>query len=307
MRTALLLAGLALILASGPVQVHADYPLPRFTAQETCQKIGNKLGSVSVKSCLAQALRFVEGVSVRGLPILEKEYPPLPTRQPQARVLLLGGIHGDEYSSVSIMFRWMQILDQYHSGLFHWKVVPVVNPDGLLRPKSHRMNHRGVDLNRNFPTPNWKKDSRDYWVRRTGRDPRRFPGPSALSEPESRWISQLIDEFQPHVIVSVHAPYGLLDFDGGPQKPPDKLGNLYLSLLGTYPGSLGRYAGTEKKIPVITIELPYAGIMPTSKEISKIWVDLVRWLSKNTRANDTLVEPTNKSVAQAETSTEPIP
>lgn len=70
-------------------------------------------------------------------------------------MLLFGGIHGDEYSSVTIVFKWLSILDRYHSGLFHWRVVPLLNPDGLLRGRSQRMNHRGVDLNRNFPTPDW--------------------------------------------------------------------------------------------------------------------------------------------------------
>jgi hypothetical protein len=56
---------------------------------------------------------------------------------------------------------------------------------------------------------------------------------------------------------------------------------LYLSLLGTYPGSLGRYAGVHKQIPVVTVELPYAGIMPKPGEINDIWLDLVQWLNKH--------------------------
>jgi len=91
----------------------------------------------------------------------------------------------------------------------------------------------------------------------------------------------LVKEFKPDVIVAVHAPYGVLDFDG-PPRPPKRLGQLYLNLLGAYPGSLGNYAGVEQNIPVITIELKHAGIMPSRNEISHIWVDMVRWLRKNT-------------------------
>ncbi len=54
-------------------------------------------------------------------------------------------------------------------------------------------------------------------------------------------------------------------------------------MVGTYPGSLGNYAGIQKQIPVVTIELPYAGIMPTVSEVSHIWRDLISWLSKNIR------------------------
>ena len=142
------------------------------------------------------------------------------------------------------------------------------------------MNDRGVDLNRNFPTPNWHAESHKYWVQKTKRNPRRYPGPAPLSEPESQWLAAYIDDFKPDVIVSIHAPYGILDFDG-PSAPPGKLGKLHLSLLGTYPGSLGNYAGKHQEIPVVTVELPYAGIMPTRSEIRNIWVDLVRWLRKN--------------------------
>ena len=177
----------------------------------------------------------------------------------------------------------MRILDEYHSGLFHWHVVPLVNPDGLLRPHSQRMNAHGVDLNRNFPTPNWLKESTEYWVNRTHRNPRRYPGPEPLSEPESQWLTKEIASFNPDVIVSVHAPYGILDFDG-PRKAPEKLGHLYLNLLGTYPGSLGNYAGVVKRIPVVTIELPSAGTMPSPQETSRIWMDLVRWLKTNLKS-----------------------
>ncbi len=262
----------------------ADLPETRADTPEVesvCGKIARKLASVSLRECRGRGLR-VAAYSVRGLPILVKEYPPLPGRKPLGRVLLLGGIHGDEYSSVSIVFKWMNTLDRHHSGLFHWQVVPLLNPDGLLRRKSRRMNHNGVDLNRNFPTPDWQRKSRYYWEVRTRRNPRRYPGPAALSEPETRWLVELIETFQPDVIVSVHAPYGILDFDG-PKTAPRRLGHLHLNLLGTYPGSLGNYAGVQKGIPVVTIELPYAGIMPKKHEIRRIWLDLVQWLKRNTR------------------------
>ncbi len=245
-----------------------------------CRKIGDKLGSVSYEDCKKLQLQLTGEMSNNKSSIMYKEYPPLPQKTPLGRVLLIGGIHGDEYSSVSIVFKWLRTLDQYHSGLFHWHIVPLLNPDGLLQKKSKRMNANGVDLNRNFPMPEWKNYALDYWIKKTNSNPRRYPGPDALSEPETSWMVRGIDEFQPDVIVAVHAPHGVVDYDG-PKNGPYKLGRLYLNLLGTYPGSLGNYAGIQKKIPVVTLELPYAGIMPTTNEISDIWKDLVRWLGKN--------------------------
>ena len=54
-----------------------------------------------------------------------------------------------------------------------------------------------------------------------------------------------------------------------------------MNLLGTYPGSLGNFGGMQRGIPVLTIELRHAGIMPSPGEISAIWVDMIRWLKQN--------------------------
>lgn len=283
-----LLTGLMLImpaLANGQT-ANTDNATP--SPDEICRRIGNKLASVSITECQRQGMERTGGVSVNGSPILIKTYPPLEQRKPLGKVLLVGGMHGDEYSSVSVVFKWMNILNQFHSGLFHWKIAPLVNPDGLLRDESQRMNANGVDLNRNFPTPDWQLKTEDYWVNETHRNPRRYPGKAPLSEPESRWLAEEIERFDPDVIVSVHAPYGVVDYDG-PRNGPHRLGRLYLELLGTYPGSLGRYAGIQLKKPLVTIELPYAGIMPSAQEINDIWVDLIRWLQDNMPEDTTTV------------------
>ena len=245
---------------------------------QTCERIAGKLGSVSLKECTESPLRLSGARSVQGTPILVAEYPPLPERAPLGRVLLFGGIHGDELSSVSIVFGWLETLDRFHSGLFHWRIAPLVNPDGLLRRESQRMNERGVDLNRNFPSPNWIVEAPDYWIRRTSRNPRRYPGEAPLSEPESRWLHDQIESFEPAAIVAVHAPLHVLD---GPPEPPERLGPLRLKQMGTYPGSLGRFAGIHLGLPVVTLELPSAGIMPTPADQRRMWVDLVSWLRRN--------------------------
>jgi len=261
-----------LILAALSTNLSAD------TVADLCDKIGNTLGSVSVDQCNRQGFVDTKGRSVKQYPLVIKEYAPVDGRQPLGRVLIMGGIHGDEYSSVSLMFRWLEKLNQHHSGLFHWQVVPLMNPDGLLqKPKATRQNSNGVDLNRNFPTPDWYDLALSYWKDRTYKNPRRYPGPMANSEPETRWFIERVKGFQPDAIVAVHAPHHLVDFDG-PHNPPIKLGKLQLRRLGTYPGSLGNYGGSALEIPVVTVELSSAGIMPSDREISRMWVDLVRWL-----------------------------
>lgn len=248
--------------------------------EKTCISIANKLSSVNLTECLGLKLMASGSQSHLDKPLLIKEYPPLGKRKPQARIFMLGGIHGDEYSSVTIMFKWMAILDRFHSGLFHWQITPLANPDGLLQTKSKRTNANGVDLNRNFPIGHDTDESLKYWENKTWRDPRRYPGKQPASEVETRWMMKMIQDFKPDAIVSVHAPYGIVDFDG-PRQPPTHLGPLHLHLLGTYPGSLGNFAGKQLDIPIVTVELPYAGIMPSDAEIRRIWIDLIRWLRTN--------------------------
>jgi hypothetical protein len=141
------------------------------------------------------------------------------------------------------------------------------------------MNANGVDLNRNFPTPNWERDAAIYWNQRVRKDPRRWPGPQAMSEPETKFVHTQMVDFKPDLIVSIHAPYGVLDFDG-PSVPPSKLGRLYLDQVGIFPGSLGNYGGVHKGVPVVTVELPNAMRTPLDAETRQMWVDLLRWMSE---------------------------
>jgi protein MpaA len=249
--------------------------------QEYCLQFSQRLGSVFDSDCLAQSLQFSGHYSVEKRPILVRDFPAMDLASP--RILVVGGIHGDELSSVSIVFGWMRGLQSSVAPRYHWRMTPSMNPDGLLQQNAERTNAHGVDLNRNFPTPNWQEESTHYWVQRTRRNPRRYPGPTPLSEPESRWLHAEIENFKPDAIVAIHAPFGIVDFDG-PSTPPGSLGHLSLNLLGTYPGSLGNYAGVQQGIPVVTVELPSAGRMPSAAEQKKIWTDLVLWLDGHIRS-----------------------
>ncbi len=256
--------------------------LNKITVRIACEKISNKLASVTFKECLSANMLLTGHQSVNGFPIIMREYPPLKRRSPKGRVLLVGGTHGDELSSISIIFKWMKVLEKHHSGLFHWHISPLMNPDGALKKNHIRMNRNGVDLNRNFLTPGAEGSALDYWQKKTYRNSRRYPGERPLSEPETRWMKKEIDEFKPDVIIAVHAPYSLVDYDApNRNNAPEKIGYLHKNLMGTYPGSLGNYAGIHLGIPVITLELPHAGIMPAPDQVKHLWTDLVRWLINN--------------------------
>jgi hypothetical protein len=101
------------------------------------------------------------------------------------------------------------------------------------------MNTNRIDLNRKFPTKDWRELGRKHWRDHQKSDPRRFSGHSPGSEPEVKCLVEYIDNFRPHLIVSLHTPYGLFDFDGLNRHPISKL--IPWKRLGTYPGSLGRW------------------------------------------------------------------
>ena len=105
-------------------------------------------------------------------------------------MLVIGGIHGDELSSASVALHWIRLAARAARlpQPVHWRFMPVLNPDGLLAHPPRRVNASGVDLNRNFPTPDWERERQVYWEKRTRKDPRRWPGPQPLSEPESRFL-----------------------------------------------------------------------------------------------------------------------
>lgn len=253
-------------------------------AETLCVEIGDKLASVTTQDCLRQQLTHSTTTQlVRSLAF--RDFHPDSTSEHTSRVLVIGGIHGDEYSSVSVLFKWMDLLDNHARQGLHWRFIPVANPDGLLKSKSQRQNHSGVDLNRNFPTTDWNELAIRYWKDSTHSNPRRDPGPYRASEIETRWLVNQIREFQPDYIVSLHAPYHLVDYDG-PKEPPPYLGSLHLKPLGVYPGSLGNYAGVDLKLPVITVELKSAGIMPPPHEIHSMLTDLVEWLHERSHNED---------------------
>jgi hypothetical protein len=221
------------------------------------------------------------GRSVKGMPLLVRRIPAQAgVKGKPVRILLVGGIHGDEPTSSAIIFRWMKKMQAPDARQFSWSIAPVLNPDGMLARDKTRVNARGVDLNRNFPTPDWQRETERYWKRVTNRDPRRYPGRTALSEPESRWLDEEIRRFQPDLIISVHAPFGLLDFDGA-AAPPKRFGLLRYDPIGVYPGSLGNYGGGQRKVPVVTIELPHAQDMPKDAEVDRIWRDMLSWVGQS--------------------------
>ena len=267
-----------LAAALQPVAASATPPAAVLPATDPCAEFVARLPNVKSLLCNAAQLQPTEGRSVQGRTLYMRD---VVAPEPKIRVLVVGAMHGDELSSASVALHWIQLAVQTPSNA-HWRFIPALNPDGLMARPAKRVNANGVDLNRNFPTPNWKRDAKVYWEDRTKKDPRRWPGPAPLSEPESKYLHDEMERFKPDLIVSIHVPYGMLDFDG-PSVPPARLGRLYLDQIGIFPGSLGNFGGIHKGMPVVTIELNSAIRTPLDSEMRQMWLDLLRWMSERLR------------------------
>jgi predicted deacylase len=130
--------------------------------------------------------------------------------------LMVAGIHGgDEWNTVTLANQLIQHLDQ-NPGIIPddvtLYVLPNLNPDGEARAhdKYGRLNHNGVDLNRNFPV-NWKRD----WDRSgCWNSLPTSGGTEPGSEAETQALMKFIDEHDIQALISYHsAALGI--FPGG--------------------------------------------------------------------------------------------
>lgn len=181
-------------------------------------------------------------------------------------LFFLGGFHGDEPEGVYAVNQFMAELDEAvdTSSYYNLYFLPCLNPDG--RKANTRVNANEVDLNRNYPTKNFKPltQSSCYTGLKAG-----APG----SEAETRFMMELVETYCPKMIISVHSDLHLIDYDG----PARDLALMYAAETGyrfvesvgyETSGSFGTWAGIERQIPLITLETP-AG--PTLEQQQKIW------------------------------------
>lgn len=204
---------------------------------------------VLLTQACAEAKQLDSCKSAQGTPIFH--YEKKAATENAKKVLVFSLIHGDETEAGVVGRYWMERLHEI-SPRNNWRIVPILNPDGVLLKT--RTNANKIDLNRNFPTRDWSDKAVQFWHAQTKSNPRRYPGSVAASESETKCALQHIGDYQPHFVVSIHTPLNVLDYDGPKVKSPN-YSYLPWHSLGHFPGSLGRYMWFERDIPVLTIEL----------------------------------------------------
>lgn len=186
----------------------------------------------------------VEGVPLRYLPAAK-----------EARLLIFAAIHGEEPETTFLLSRALRALTSAPDFVV---CILAANPDGLLR--GTRGNANGIDLNRNFPTANWKPGlTLSRAVLEAERITELGTGKAPASEPETSALISLIEKLHVQKIVALHSPLGWIDSDRRTElsRELENVFELSWQKGSGYPtpGSFGTFAA-ERGLECVTVELP---------------------------------------------------
>ncbi len=189
--------------------------------------------------------------------------------QGEVHYLVIAGIHGGYEGNTVALANQLLVYLNSHPGAVPGGdtlyMIPDMNPDAVARGRNAdaRVNANGVDLNRNFPTPNWVPDwdHSHCWNERptTG-------GVAPGSEPETRAVMKFIFTHHIEALISYHSA-SLGVFPGGnPWQPAsEKLAAQLAGVTGypyppvdigcTYTGTLADWAVVNGVGAAVDMEL----------------------------------------------------
>jgi murein peptide amidase A len=181
-------------------------------------------------------------------------------------ILVIGGVHGDEYEGVELLHRFSKIITAQEHLSTNVSLIPCLNPDGYHAKT--RVNKNGVDLNRNLPTQDWTATpvykTEGAIVAEGRQDLLRYnPGIEPGGELENQALIPVIKERKWKAVISVHSyEIPMVNYNGDHSESLANFMSQRVNLPAKAdigyptPGSLGTWVGIELKIPCITLELP---------------------------------------------------
>ncbi len=219
---------------------------------------------------------FSIGASVLGRSITAYSFGSGPSK-----VIFIGTTHGDEKSSTSILYSFIDYLEANAGSIPAHRtviIIPNLNPDGYAA--SRRTNANNVDLNRNFPANDWKQGV----TMPDGSFNPNGGGSSPLSEPESAALASYILAQNTRLVLTYHAAAGVVipndsgDSDGLAHVYDQKsnLGyaaNSQTSSIFDYDttGSFEDWLHHKHSIPTLLIELWTKSSNEFSKNQNAMW------------------------------------
>lgn len=172
-----------------------------------------------------------------------------PSEKGEKIVLIIGVVHGDEPQGEILINNYLQDDKIREQGKNRLLFIPCLNPDGL--ELKTRQNANEIDINRNFPTKNWVREpfASEY-----------YGGEKPASEIETKFVTDIINSYSVDIILTFHAPYKVVNYDGPAEEIAQEISKIInypvqKDIGYPTPGSFGTYAGVERNIPIITLEL----------------------------------------------------
>lgn len=165
-------------------------------------------------------------------------------------VLIVGSLSGNEPESLELMESAAQLAQKIAPPEpVSLLLIRTLNPDGAV--DHMRTNSRGVELNRNFPSPNFTSI------------PNRLTGPAAGSEVETQYMLRVLAEYHPVRMIHIRDGFGdrpLITMNSrwvasgkAPVLPEDVYQGFFDQLYKA--GSLEEYVSRELKAGVVTVSL----------------------------------------------------
>lgn len=212
----------------------------------------------------------VVGRSVQGRPIALRQ---VGDPRWSGELLVFGCIHGDECAARGIEPLTGGCPDP-GADVY---VVPDLNPDGA-RARS-RLNGRGVDLNRNFPSE-WRPTGARW-------DPE-YPGPKPFSEPETRLAARIVRALRPAATIWFHQHWGGRPFvrAWGPSAPAGRrfarFARMPFRLLRWPAGTAPNWQNHRFGAASFVVELPAGRAGPRLRDrVAKAIVRMGRWVRED--------------------------
>lgn len=254
-----------ILITLGMISLFLDFGVHELLADDTaldslCAKVDKfyKLRKWNKPTCADISWKKSELKTSGQMPLIYAEFGRSNSRN---KTLIFSAVHPNEVTPIYVGFELIHWLRAHENSLgdAHVIVAPIVNPDGMFKLPPSRVNGSGVDVNRNFKTLDWTP---------TFKSKRQFPGKLPNSEAETLFQIELIHKLQPTKILSLHSPLNHFDYDGPGSMTLEQFSNDYvqncnelkkklkLKSTGFFPGSLGNFAGFERGIPTVTLELP---------------------------------------------------
>ncbi|KIG13340.1 Carboxypeptidase T [Enhygromyxa salina] len=173
-----------------------------------------------------ELIEYGRSVEQRPLHVVRVPSPASTASSVAPRVLVCANTHGPEFIGNRVCVGMLaKLIDdpppplrQLHERAELW-LAPCLNPDGYARTHARdgagtlaqlRHNHRGVDLNRNWPLPTGARRLPLPGAGSPTPGDATYRGPSPLSEPETAALDQLLTTQKFHASANLHSFMGTM-------------------------------------------------------------------------------------------------